>query len=101
MKMIHQLLRRRIWKYVAVSVALALASDVVEYPRAFQLTGGVPPGVYEIVARHSDKCLSTRGTSLNDGAQANQWACIGEPNQRWSVEPLDAGYYRIVSKHSG
>jgi len=66
-------------------------SRTIEYPRAFQVAVGAPPGVYEIVARHSDKCLSTRGTSLNDGAAANQWACVGEQNQRGSLEPLDDG----------
>jgi uncharacterized protein (DUF1800 family) len=93
---------RAVWSSVVLStVALAVASRFVEHPLAFQLAVGPPPGVYEIVARHSDKCLSIRGTSLNDGAAANQWACVGEPNQRWSFEPLDDGYYHIVSRHSG
>ena len=100
--MIHQPRRRRIWPRLTLSaVAFCLASSVIEYPRASQLAGGPTPGVYEIVARHSDKCLSTRSASLNDGAPATQWTCISEPNQRWSLEPLDAGYYRIVSRHGG
>ena len=99
--MIHLPWRRPVWSSLILStVALALASRTIEYPLAFQLAVGPPAGVYEIVARHSEKCLSTRGTSLNDGAAANQWACVGEPNQRWSLEPLDDGYYRIVSSHS-
>ena len=83
---------RAVWSTLIFSaVALAPASRTIEYPRAFQVAVGAPPGVYEIVARHSDKCLSTRGTSLNDGAAANQWACVGEQNQRGSLEPLDDG----------
>jgi uncharacterized protein (DUF1800 family) len=100
--MVEQLRRRQPWQFLTISgLALALASSAIENPRALQFSSGPQPGVYEIVARHSDKCLSIRGASVSDGAQAIQWSCQGGDNQRWSVELLDDGYYHLVARHSG
>jgi hypothetical protein len=59
------------------------------------------PGVYQLVASHSQKCLDVPEWSLNDGMPVVQWACNGGVNQTWSLEPTSGGYSRLVAQHSG
>jgi len=61
-------------------------------------TGGP---TYEIVAKHSGKCLDVEGARPDDGTNVQQWACGGGPNQRWRLVSVGDGYYKIVAVHSG
>jgi hypothetical protein len=56
---------------------------------------------YEIVARHTGKCLDVEAASNVNGARVQQWDCLGVVNQRWEVVPLGDGYHRIIARHSG
>jgi uncharacterized protein (DUF1800 family) len=58
-------------------------------------------GSYELVARHSGKCLDVSGVSMDDGAPAIQWTCTGGPNQTWTLQPASDGYYNLIASHSG
>ena len=58
-------------------------------------------GYYEIVARHSGKCLDVEGESQAAGARILQWDCGGWTNQQWQVIDIGGGYYKIVARHSG
>ena len=58
-------------------------------------------GSYELVARHSGKCLDVSGVSMDDGAPVIQWTCNGGLNQRWTLQPASDGYYNLVAGHSG
>jgi uncharacterized protein (DUF1800 family) len=58
-------------------------------------------GEYELVARHSGKCLDVPNDSMADAAALIQWDCHGGDNQAWKLETVEAGYYRLVSRHSG
>jgi uncharacterized protein (DUF1800 family) len=58
-------------------------------------------GAYELVARHSGKCLDVSGVSMDDGAPVIQWTCNGGLNQRWTLQPAADGYYNVVAGHSG
>ena len=58
-------------------------------------------GSYELVARHSGKCLDVSGVSMDDGAPVIQWTCNGGLNQRWTLQPATDGYYNLVAGHSG
>ena len=46
--------------------------DGIAYQNAFQ-----------IVVRHTGKCLDVTGFSQNNGAKVVQWQCHGGPNQLW------------------
>jgi uncharacterized protein (DUF1800 family) len=59
------------------------------------------PGYYELVARHSSKCLDVGGGSQDDGRAVIQWDCHGGANQQWRLEALADGYYRAIVRHSG
>ena len=61
-------------------------------------TGGP---TYEIVAKHSGKCLDVEGARPDNGTNVQQWACGGGPNQRWRLVDKGGGYYEIVAVHSG
>ena len=43
---------------------------------------------FEIVARHSGKCLDVYEWSLADGARVVQWDCHGGMNQLWYLFPI-------------
>ena len=59
------------------------------------------PGLYELVASHSEKCLDVPEWSTNDGTPVVQWTCNGGDNQRWNLETGSDGYSRLVALHSG
>jgi uncharacterized protein (DUF1800 family) len=64
-------------------------------------TSAPPPGTYELIARHSTKCLDVDGASTDDGAPLIQWSCHGGLNQRWRLESTGDGYVRLIAMHSG
>ena len=92
--------------------ALALAGNGQPFPayalRALDLpleaaalqANGDPNTVYEIVSRHSSKCLAVQ-PSPNDGATAIQLACAAQGNQQWTLAPAGNGSYYLRVRHSG
>jgi hypothetical protein len=54
-----------------------------------------------ITARHSGKVLDVEGISTANGAWVHQWDNRGAGNQKWRLEPVGEGYYRVVAEHSG
>ena len=58
-------------------------------------------GSYELVARHSGKCLDVSGQSTDDGAQVIQSTCNGGPSQRWTLQPTADGNFLLIASHSG
>jgi hypothetical protein len=45
-------------------------------------------GYYNLVAKHSGKCIDVEGASTADGASLVQWPCNGGDNQKFSIEGL-------------
>ena len=62
-------------------------------------TGGGP--YYDLVARHSDKCVDVSDNFAADGAVALQYTCGGGLNQRWRLRDAGNGYVQILAQHSG
>ncbi len=56
---------------------------------------------YEIVARHSGKCLDVEFESMDAGGLVKQYGCHGGANQQWQVIHVGGGYFKIVARHSG
>ncbi|MEU1312665.1 RICIN domain-containing protein [Streptomyces cinnamoneus] len=56
--------------------------------------------VFEIVARHSGKCLDVQGFSKNDGAPVIQWPCHGGSNQKWYFHRRADNLFEIRSLDS-
>ncbi|GHH42558.1 RICIN domain-containing protein [Lentzea cavernae] len=72
----------------------------------FQETGD--PFVYNLVARHSNKCLDIAGgtAAVHNGAPAQQWGCLGyyQTNQKWYLSSYSANgmtIYKLTAMHSG
>ncbi len=59
------------------------------------------PGLFQLVASHSQMCLDVPGWSLDAGIPLIQSACNGGDNQTWSVETASDGYARLLARHSG
>ncbi|HSH31535.1 MAG TPA: RICIN domain-containing protein, partial [Candidatus Saccharimonadales bacterium] len=60
-------------------------------------------GSYELVAKHSGKCVDVAFASLNDGANIQQFGCNGSNAQTFSLQTVPGNYYKykLVAKHSG
>ena len=52
-------------------------------------------------ARHSGKALDVAGISPDAGAPLIQWGYWGGGNQRFRLDPVGDGFYRIMIEHSG
>lgn len=73
-------------------------TDLTSSPQT--LTCGSQYTYYEVVARHSDKCLDVFDASTQNGAKVIQWPCIGDTNQQWQIIPIGDGYYKLIARHS-
>lgn len=62
-----------------------------------------PPstGYFEIVARHTNKCLEVSSSSTSNGAITVQYDCHGTANQQWQRVDVGGGYERLIARHSG
>ncbi len=74
------------------------STDLTGSPQT--LTCGSQYTYYEVVARHSSKCLDVFDGSTQNGANVIQWPCIGDTNQQWQIIPIGDGYYKFIARHS-
>ena len=81
-------------------LGVVVLSFLAVKPRADAQTSSLA-GSYELVARHSGKCLDITGVSVDDSALAIQWDCHGGPNQQWTFQATGDGYYVLIARHSG
>lgn len=77
----------------------------IEFPGGGPHGASVSPGIssgrtYELIAKHSGKCLDVSGVATNNGANIHQWDCHGGPNQRWTLTEKSGGYYTVTARHS-
>jgi len=60
-----------------------------------------PNGLYRVSPGHaSSKVLDVLNFWTGDEANIQQWEWGGGNNQRWQVEHIDSGYYRLIAWHS-
>jgi len=72
-------------------------SSTVSQPQS-----GIYPGrPYQLIAKHSGKCLDVAGVGTGNGTNIIQYDCHGGPNQQWTLTDKGGGYYLAVAKHSG
>ncbi|WP_185949826.1 RICIN domain-containing protein [Microbispora sp. KK1-11] len=82
----------------AVAVQSACDATAADQRFTFRPTTG---GFYELVAKHTGKCIEVQGQSLTLRALVQQSDCSPPAaNQQVRLEPTDNGYYRIVFRHS-
>jgi uncharacterized protein (DUF1800 family) len=80
---------------------VAISAELLAAPMAAAQASPPFSGYYQLVARHSGKCLDVSGASHDDLAPVIQWDCHTGENQQWSFESVAGGYYRITVRHSG
>ncbi|PLY08904.1 MAG: hypothetical protein C0624_02760, partial [Desulfuromonas sp.] len=56
-------------------------------------------GYFNVVAKHSDKCLVAQNNTTKNGELAVQYPCTSSSNRIWKPVPQSDGSYRIVEKH--
>jgi hypothetical protein len=61
----------------------------------------IATGVYEIVSKHSGKCLDVYGGQTHNGVGLIQYRCHGGNNQRFAAHQLPNGNYVFQAVHSG
>jgi hypothetical protein len=59
----------------------------------------MPSGNFTL--RVKNKCMDVRGASKADGAQIQQWDCVGVANQSFRFVHKSDRFYNIVSNYSG
>jgi thermitase len=71
------------------------------------LPGWVAPtdiqsGVYQVSNVNSSKCLDVKDALTGNGVAVQQWGCnsVGD-NQKWRIESLGSGLYKLKAMHSG
>jgi len=71
-----------------------------------RITNSAPPGIpvdgeYKVLNVNSGLPLGITDSSLNDGAQANQFHDYNVPSQKWTLSSIGAGRYKILNVNSG
>jgi hypothetical protein len=72
--------------------------DLTNSPQT--MTCGSQYTYYEVVGRHSGKCLDVFDASTISGANVIIWPCIGDSNQQWLIIPIGDGYFKFIARHS-
>jgi hypothetical protein len=108
----YQLIRSYDWPDVCLEVDRARTWDGADVTVDWCAQGGmhqqwtlVPVAngyYYQIVVQHTGKCLDVRGVSHSDGAQIQQYKCLGagQWNQHWRLVETWHGD-QFVARHSG
>jgi thermitase len=62
----------------------------------------IQAGVYQVVNVNSGKCLDVKDKLIPNNTPVQQFGCnmVGE-NQKWQIEPLGSGLYKLTAMHSG
>jgi hypothetical protein len=55
---------------------------------------------YNVVAKHSNKCLHQFGGTQANGGAITQWDCVDQPNVKLEIIPV-GGYNFLRFQHSG
>jgi hypothetical protein len=63
--------------------------------------GALAAGDYVIKAYNTNKCLDVVGWSTSNGGSIGLREYAGNNNQKWALERVGNGFYRLRSKHSG
>jgi hypothetical protein len=59
-------------------------------------------GYHQLIARHSNRCLTVPSSSTADSVQIQQRTCVtGNTSQQWQIADLGGGYFRVTARHSG
>lgn len=98
-------MRKRLMR-TSLLTPISLALLFVAAGSAFSQTLNPTPNpttLYQIIAKHSGKCLEVNGgpAATGNGALVVQQDCNSRENQQWTFTPVGAGYYKIIAKHSG
>ena len=59
-------------------------------------------GIYRLaMGADSNKTIEVAGSNTSDGAKVDIWDYGNVPAQKFNIEYVDAGYYKITARHTG
>ena len=59
-------------------------------------------GVYRLaIGADSNKTIEIAGSNISDGAKVDIWDYGNVPAQKFNIEYVDEGYYKITARHTG
>jgi thermitase len=61
----------------------------------------IQAGVYQVTNVNSGKCLDVKDASTANLAAVQQSGCSNGDNQKWRIESLGSGLYKLKAMHSG
>jgi endoglucanase len=96
-------MRRKHTLVRVVVVAAALVVGAVAIPTAHAVTARTEAGIgatsfFQLMAKHSRKCLTVPGETYGD--LITQWECADWAASRWRKIPTDSGYFLLVHKQT-
>lgn len=94
-------MKRLLFALTVVVGLSALALLTAPRPVAHAQSGISTSAWYNIVARHSGKCVDVQFGGTNAGARLIQHTCHGGDNQAFQFESVGGGLYRIIAGNSG
>jgi hypothetical protein len=61
----------------------------------------IQAGIYQVVNVKSNKCLDVVNSGTENGVEIKQYTCGTGDNQKWQIEPVGDGRYKLKAVHSG
>jgi endoglucanase len=55
---------------------------------------------YQVIARHSNKCVDASGAGTANGTAVQQWLCNNTLAQQWQFQATSGGYYRVNTRNN-
>ena len=93
---------KKIKKIIIIAVIFILFLMLINYKKSYAASKVVDDGTYYIVsAIDSNYVLDIAAASKNDRANAQIWQRANASQQRFKIEYLNNGYYKITSENSG
>ncbi|MDV5145257.1 RICIN domain-containing protein [Streptomyces sp. SBC-4] len=78
---------------VAVGAALVMTTPGASH--------AADTGPFYLKNAHSNKCLEIENSSKVNGANAQQWSCVGQSGAKWKLRSLGNGEYLFINVGSG
>lgn len=89
------------WTQLSLLAGLSAASQAGQALAQDASARTFTPGqVYQLVSRHSGKCIDVVDHSFADGASIQQWACTGKPNQKFLLRDAYKNAFTFIAQES-
>lgn len=64
----------------------------------YDSSGNWVPAYYRFTNQNNNKVMDLRGSSTSNGSIVQQYDWVNGDNQKWQIEEIGGGYFKIISK---